>query len=215
MCHGLCRQEIVLSELEGGHIMQQEKMGCLLRSLRKEKGMTQEQMAEIFGVTNRTVSRWENGKNMPDVSILVELSKYFGVSILELIEGERKQDKMMTDNKEELKTLVNYADEHKRIILKSIHRFDLLGFLLCAIAAVSMCIYYESGQSAWLLMQLISLGIMAGIFASKIFAASGFEGIIKESKQKHRVLKYLEIVLSIVILVVLCRDAYFILTGNF
>lgn len=41
--------------------MQQEKMGCLLRTLRKEKGMTQEQMAEIFGVTNRTVSRWENG----------------------------------------------------------------------------------------------------------------------------------------------------------
>lgn len=41
--------------------MQQEKIGCFIRKLRKEKGMTQEQMAEIFCVTNRTVSRWENG----------------------------------------------------------------------------------------------------------------------------------------------------------
>ena len=41
--------------------MQQEKMGYLLKVLRKEKGMTQEQMAEQFGVTNRTISRWENG----------------------------------------------------------------------------------------------------------------------------------------------------------
>lgn len=41
--------------------MQQEKIGCLLRELRKEKGLTQEQLAEVFGVTNRSVSRWENG----------------------------------------------------------------------------------------------------------------------------------------------------------
>lgn len=42
-------------------MIQQDKMGCMLRSLRKEKGLTQEQLAEHFGVSNRTISRWENG----------------------------------------------------------------------------------------------------------------------------------------------------------
>ena len=88
--------------------MQQEKMGCLLRELRKEKGMTQEQLAEQLGVSNRSVSRWENGINMPDISILVEISEFFEVGILELIEGERKQEEMDSND---LKKIANYSDE--------------------------------------------------------------------------------------------------------
>ena len=69
--------------------MDQIKIGKFIAALRKEKGMTQEQLGEKLGVTNKTVSRWENGNYMPDVEMLSLLSKEFGVSINELISGER------------------------------------------------------------------------------------------------------------------------------
>mgnify|MGYP002862560275 CR=1 FL=1 len=59
--------------------MDQKKIGSFMKELRKQKGLTQEQLAEQFGVSDRTVSRWENGNNMPDLSILVELADYYDV----------------------------------------------------------------------------------------------------------------------------------------
>ena len=52
--------------------MNQQKMGEFLKHLRKEKGLTQEQLAEHFYVSSRSVSRWETGSNMPDVDMLIE-----------------------------------------------------------------------------------------------------------------------------------------------
>lgn len=69
--------------------MDQIKIGKFIAALRKEKGLTQEQLGEKLGVTNKTVSRWENGNYMPDVEMLLLLSKEFGISINELISGER------------------------------------------------------------------------------------------------------------------------------
>ena len=69
--------------------MDQIKIGKFIAVLRKEKGLTQEQLGENLGVTNKTISRWENGNYMPDVEMLSLLSKEFGVSINELISGER------------------------------------------------------------------------------------------------------------------------------
>lgn len=56
--------------------MNQRKTGEFIRCLRKEKGLTQEQLAECFYVSSRTVSRWETGNNMPDVDTLIELALY-------------------------------------------------------------------------------------------------------------------------------------------
>ena len=53
--------------------MDQQKIGQFLRECRKEKGITQEQLAEMLGVTNRSVSQWENGSNLPDLDILIEM----------------------------------------------------------------------------------------------------------------------------------------------
>lgn len=51
--------------------MDLKKIGMFLKEQRKEKGITQEKLAQIFNVSNRTISRWENGKNMPDFDVLV------------------------------------------------------------------------------------------------------------------------------------------------
>ena len=69
--------------------MDQMKIGKFIAALRKEKRLTQERLGEKLGVTNKTISRWENGNYMPDVEMLSLLSKEFGVSINELISGER------------------------------------------------------------------------------------------------------------------------------
>ena len=61
--------------------MDQQKIGQFLRECRKEKGITQEQLAEMLGVTNRSVSRWENGSNFPDLDILIEMADYYDVEL--------------------------------------------------------------------------------------------------------------------------------------
>lgn len=70
--------------------MNQAKVGSFLRTLRNEKGLTQEQFAEILNVSNRTVSRWENGNNMPDLDVLVQISDYYEIDLRELLDGERR-----------------------------------------------------------------------------------------------------------------------------
>ena len=69
--------------------MEQQKIGNFLKQLRKEKGLTQEQFAERFYISSRTVSRWETGSNMPDVDMLIELADFYEVDIREIIDGER------------------------------------------------------------------------------------------------------------------------------
>ena len=61
--------------------MDQQKIGQFLRECRKEKSITQEQLAEMLGVTNRSVSRWETGSNLPDLDILIEMADYYDVEL--------------------------------------------------------------------------------------------------------------------------------------
>ena len=76
--------------------MDYEKTGRLIQELRKEKEMTQMSLADKLGVTDRAVSKWERGKSFPDVSMLRPLAEVLGVSVSELLDGERRsQDKVL------------------------------------------------------------------------------------------------------------------------
>ena len=94
--------------------MDQKKTGEFLKSLRREKGLTQEQLAERFYVSSRTVSRWETGSNMPDVTILIELADFYDVDIREIIDGERKSEIMNKETKDTLLKVAEYANEGHR-----------------------------------------------------------------------------------------------------
>lgn len=72
--------------------MDQVKVGKFIASLRREKGLTQEALGQRLGVTNKTVSRWETGAYMPDIELLVPLGEALGVSVNELLAGERLSD---------------------------------------------------------------------------------------------------------------------------
>ncbi len=95
--------------------MDQKKTGLFLRELRKEKELTQEQLAEQFNVSSRTVSRWETGSNMPDLSVLVELSDFYQVDIKEIIDGERKSENMNEETRETLVKVAEYTEEDKKV----------------------------------------------------------------------------------------------------
>ena len=91
--------------------MNQQKMGAFLKQLRKDKGLTQEQLAEHFHVSSRTISRWETGSNMPDVEMIIELADFYDVDIREIIDGERKSENMDNETKDTLKKVAEYATE--------------------------------------------------------------------------------------------------------
>jgi len=107
--------------------MDQRKIGSFLKELRKEKGLTQEQLAEKMSVSGRTVSRWETGSNMPDLDILIELSDLYDVDIRELLDGERKSEKMDQELKETIEKVADYSNEMKKRFAKFIHRFFIAG----------------------------------------------------------------------------------------
>ncbi len=94
--------------------MDQKKIGAFLKELRTEKGITQEQLAERLYVSARTVSRWETGSNLPDLSLLVELADFYDIDIRELINGERKSENMNEETKDTLTKVAQYADEEKK-----------------------------------------------------------------------------------------------------
>lgn len=69
--------------------MNQEKIGKFIAECRKEKNLTQLQLAEKLNISNRAVSKWETGKSCPDVSIMMELCDILGINVNELLSGER------------------------------------------------------------------------------------------------------------------------------
>ena len=90
--------------------MNQIKIGEFLRELRKEKGLTQEQLAEQFNVSRRSVSRWETGNNMPDLSMLITLAEYYEVDVKEIIDGKRKSENMNEEMKDTLEKVASYNE---------------------------------------------------------------------------------------------------------
>lgn len=113
--------------------MNQKKIGSFLKELRKEKGITQEEFAENLNVSGRTVSRWETGTNMPDISLLVEISEFFDVSIPEIINGERKSEIMNEEVKEVADKLSDYANVEKETIIKNIRNYSIMGTIALVI----------------------------------------------------------------------------------
>lgn len=116
--------------------MDQQKIGNFLKELRKEKNLTQEQLAEELNVSGRTVSRWETGINMPDLSILVELAEFYDVDIREIINGERKNEKMEKDLKETLEQVAEYSDIKNKKFKKKMIENSIAASIMLLFAAV-------------------------------------------------------------------------------
>lgn len=82
-----------------------KRIGAFIQQLRKENTLTQEQLAEKLGVSNRSVSRWENGTTLPDIALMKCICEEFDISISELINGERQISSSVETNIEEKSAL--------------------------------------------------------------------------------------------------------------
>ncbi len=114
--------------------MDQKKTGDFLKELRKEQSFTQEQVAEKLGVSSRTISRWETGTYMPDISMLVDIAEMYDVDVREIIDGERKQENMNIEVKETAIKMADYSVMEKKNLLKWIRLMSI------SIMIVSVCL---------------------------------------------------------------------------
>lgn len=114
--------------------MDQEKIGRFLKQLRQENGLTQEQLAEQLGINARTVSRWETARTMPDFALLVELGQRYGVTVDELLNGERRENGTRNGEEETMKKVVDYTEQEKRLLWRQLNHRFVYGAAVLAVA---------------------------------------------------------------------------------
>lgn len=140
--------------------MNQEKIGRFISELRKEKGMTQANMAEQLGITDRAISKWETGKSMPDSSIMLELCDLLSINVNELLKGERiSMEKRDTASEELLLELKKENEEKTKLLLKIETYMSILLIFVCfsqfIIGARATEIYDVSGHTDEISVTLI------------------------------------------------------------
>ena len=144
--------------------MNQTAIGSYIAKKRREKNLTQEQLAEKLGVSNKTISKWENGKCMPDYSIIEQLCKELSVTLSELMDGEdAAEDSMRVYDDEQILDLLRRTQELER--QKEILYGVILVVLGIACNAMSGTVSGSEVQEfiSGLLMGLSVAEILAGI----------------------------------------------------
>lgn len=144
--------------------MNQEKIGSFLKELRKEKGLTQEQFSEIMNVSGRTVSRWETGKNMPDLALLISIAEYYEVELGETV----------------LK-VANYSNEEKEKVTKCMHLISLIGVCAFILFMVLEIAKLTEGGIAGAIADF-SLGVSFGALVCGVIFTSRAMGKIRAFK---------------------------------
>ena len=167
--------------------MDQIKIGRYLQELRKEKGLTQEQLADKVCVARRTVSRWETGSNLPDLDILIELSDLYGVGLRELLDGERKSEDMNKEMEETVLKVAEYSNEEKSRFLRRLHYMFIAGFIGFVLFAVISIMGLEN-TSPYETIGSFGLGVAFGMVIIGMIFTSRYAGKIREFKMRllHR-----------------------------
>lgn len=141
--------------------MDQERIGKWIALLRKEKKLTQEQLAERLGVSNRSVSRWENGRSMPDFSLLWDIAGELDVTVSELLNGKRMEKEANTEVLGSMNVLLAWSGREKQNKAKKLRGYFGAG-LVCLLLAL--------GQSQFGILSVLFSdgvdGLLTGIFAA-------------------------------------------------
>lgn len=168
--------------------MDQQKIGSFLKALRQEKKMTQEQLAEQMGVSRRTVSRWETGNNLPDLSMLVELADYYDVDLNEIFHGERRSETMDAELKDTLLQASEYSEGIKKKIVKRMHLLFIGGCIAFLFYLVVLFIEPEQTSDLFDFVKGMSLGISFGMVIVGTIMTSKYADRFVQWKVKHKII---------------------------
>lgn len=181
--------------------MNQEKIGKFIAKMRKEKKLTQQELAEKLGVSDRTIGNWENGRNMPDLSLFKPLCEELNISINDLLSGEKlKKEKYQEKFEENVINTIDYSN--KKIKLSKDHIYSLLMIfgLFISITALTMFSADSSWSCIYSLVGIIMFIIGLGLKTKKL-------GLIKQS-----IIIIMTIIFSISILLI--SDYYNVKNNN-
>ncbi len=186
--------------------MNPKKIGTFFKQLRNEKGITQEQLAEILGVSGRTVSRWETGTNLPDLSILVQISDYYDVEIKEILNGERKSENMDSELKETLLKVANYNELEKQRAAKAGNLSFGIMFLVCAVTIVVQMLM--TGNLSLIIGETVILFAGGLIYIFTVVKNGAWDGAItKSSPRKDLIISLICVgIFSIIFFLILSRN---------
>jgi transcriptional regulator with XRE-family HTH domain len=143
-------------KMKGGAGMNQVDIGKFIAKCRKEKQLTQAQLAEKLGITDRAISKWETGKSMPDSSIMLELCDMLGIMVNELLSGEKIIMENYGKKADENIIALKRKDENnikKNVVISIIFSITLLiGIIVCFICDIAI-----SGDLTWSLISISSI----------------------------------------------------------
>lgn len=117
--------------------MNQEKIGKFILELRKGKNMTQQELADKIGVTDRAISKWENGRGMPDISMLSLLANELNCTIQELLNGRKMTKEELLDLRETINNLVEYESDRQIRNDRKSNKYNIIGFITLTIVVTN------------------------------------------------------------------------------
>lgn len=176
------------------------KIGNFLRELRKEKNLTQEQLADVFNVSARTVSRWETGSNMPDISILVEIADYYDLDVREILNGERSN--ALPAGSSSIKDIAEYADKDKEKLAVKTRLYAIVGIIGII---TYLCLRAFGNPDSIIINLIASLSLVAvytALASSLIYTSNRLQTLQRKLKMKLKK-NLLLIILTLVIGIIL------------
>lgn len=166
--------------------MDQQKVGRFLKELRNERSVTQAELAEMLGVSNRSVSRWENGMTMPDFDLLIELAEYYDIEVGEILDGERKDDGMDRKTEGLMLKIADYNNAERNFVSRRmcamflVAIIGMVAYMMIDILGLAEVQPYESIVN-------IALGFVLGTLLTGLLYSSRY--IVKIRAAKIRLLK--------------------------
>lgn len=163
--------------------MNQQKVGSFLKNLRNEKSITQAELAERLGVSNRSISRWENGTTMPDFDLLIELAQYYDVEVGEILDGERRVENMDAKQEELMVKVADYQNIEKNFFSKRMCAMFILALLGMGIY-IAIDLLGLSAVEPYETVISIALGFTIGTLLTGLLYASRYIAKLKEAKAR-------------------------------